>query len=55
MIIYHEEVLLNILMMYFCTYLNQVLYILLNMIYYFVIGHTQSKAPDPFRTPKLSG
>ena len=23
--------------------------------YYIVIGHTKSKAPDPFRTPKLSG
>jgi hypothetical protein len=31
------------------------MYLIKNTLNYFVIGHTKPKAPDPFRTPKLSG
>ena len=30
-------------------------FIKLHKLVYFVIGHTKPKAPDPIRTPKLSG
>jgi hypothetical protein len=55
-----QNILLNILIFFnekkiITCYLIIYSYIYIDSTYIFVIGHTQPKAPDPFRTPKLSG